>query len=63
MTQDKNQNIYIYLGANNLYGCAMSKFLATGGFKQRDPKNVGSNKYSTNSFKGCVSKIDLEFSK
>ena len=33
MTQDKNQNIYIYLGANNLYGCAMSKFLATGGFK------------------------------
>ena len=58
MTQDKNQNIYIFLGANNLYGYA-----ATGGFKQRDPKNVGSNKYSTNSFKGCVSKIDLEFSK
>ena len=33
MTQNKNQNLiysyksYIYLGANNLYGYAMSKFL------------------------------------
>ena len=37
MTQNKNQNT-IYLGMNNLYGCAMSKFLPTSGFKWIDPK-------------------------
>ena len=34
----------------------MSKYLST------DPKKFGSNKYS-NSFKGCVLEVDLEYPK
>ena len=29
---------HIYLDANNFYGCAISKFLRTSGFKWIDPK-------------------------
>ena len=35
----------ICLYANNLYGCAMSKFLPTDGLKSIDPKEFESNKY------------------
>ena len=34
----------IYLGANNLYGYDMFKFLARGGFKWIEPKDFDSNK-------------------
>ena len=41
----------------------MSKFLPTNGFKWIDPKKFGLNKYVTNSSKGCVLKVDLEYPK
>ena len=44
----------IHLDVNNLYGCAMPKFLATRHLKQRDPKEFELNKYTSNSSKGCV---------
>ena len=51
----------IYLDANNLYGYGMSKFLPKSGFKWIDPKNL--NKYTSNSSKGCVLEVDLEYPK
>ena len=42
----------IYLDANNVYGSAMCKFLLTSGFK-----------CTSNSSKGCVFEIDLEYPK
>lgn len=39
----------------------MSKFLLTGGFKWIDPNKFDSNKYSSNSSKGCALKFDLEY--
>ena len=53
----------IYLDANNLYGCAMSRFLSTSGFKWIDPKKFDLNKYTNYSSKGCVSEVDLEYLK
>ena len=51
----------IYLDANNLYGYTMSKFPPTSGLKWIDPREFKSNKYSSNSLKGCVLEIDLEY--
>ena len=53
----------IYLDAKNLYIDAMSKFLSTSGFKWIDTKEFDLNKYSSNSSKGCVLEIDLEYLK
>ena len=53
----------IYLDANNLYGYAMSRFLVTSGFKWIEPKEFDLNKCSSNSLKGCVLEVDLEYSK
>ena len=53
----------IYLDANNLYGYAMSKFLPTSGFKWIDPKEFDLNKYTSNSLKGCVLEVILNFQK
>ena len=52
-----------YLDTNNLYGYAMSKFLPTSGFKWVDTKEFDLNKYTSNSSKGCVLKVDLEYAK
>ena len=41
----------------------MSEFLPIGESKWRDPKNVDFNKYSSNSWKGCVLAVDLEYPK
>ena len=41
----------------------MSKFLPTSGFKWIDPKDFGLNKCTSNSSKGCVLEVDLEYSK
>ena len=41
----------------------MSKFLPRSGFKWIDPKEFGLNKYTSNSSKGCVLKVDLEYPK
>ena len=60
----KQESKYItYLEANNLYGYAMSKFLPTSGFKWIDPKEFDLNKYTSNSSKGCVLEVNLEYSK
>ena len=48
---------------NNLCGYAMPKFLPTSGFKLIDPEQFGLNKYSSNSSKGCVLEVDLEYPK
>ena len=53
----------IYLDVNNLYGYAMSKFLPTSRFKWIDPKEFDLNKYSSNSLRGCVLEVDLEYPK
>ena len=41
----------------------MSKFLPTIGFKQIDPKEFDLNKYTSNSSKGYVLEVDLEYPK
>ena len=41
----------------------MSKFLPTRGFKWIDSKEFDSNKYASNSSKGCVLEVDLEYPK
>ena len=51
----------IYSDRNSLYGHAMSKLLPTSGFKWIDPKEFYLNKYTSNSWKGCVPKVDLEY--
>ena len=52
-----------YLDTNNLYGYAMSKFLQITGFKWIDPKEFDLSKYTSNSLKGCVLEVDLEYPK
>ena len=53
----------IYLNANNLYGFAMSKFLPTSSFKWIDPKEFDLNICTSNSSKGCVLEVNLEYQK
>ena len=60
-TKQESKHI-IYLDANNLYGYAISKFIPTG-LKWIDPKEFDLNKYTSNSSKGCVLKVDLEYPK
>ena len=47
----------------NLCGYAMSTFLPTSGFKRIDTKEFDLNKYPSNSSKGCVLEVDLEYPK
>ena len=53
----------IYLDVNNLYTIAMSKFLPTSGLKWIAPKEFDLNKYTSNSTKGCVLEVNLEYFK
>ena len=53
----------MYLDANNLYDYAMSKFLPISGFKWIDCKAFDSIKYTSDSSKGCVLEVDLEYLK
>ena len=41
----------------------MSKFLSTSGFKWIDPEESDLNKYTRNSSKRCILKVDLEYPK
>ena len=60
----KQVSYYIrYLDVNNLYGYAMSKFPPTNGFKRMDPREFDLNRYASNSSKGCVLEVDLEYPK
>ena len=49
------------MDANNV--CGYAKFLPTCKFKWIDPKRFDINKYTNNSSKGCLLKLDLEFPK
>ena len=53
----------IYLDAYNLYGYAMAKFLPTSVFEWNDPAEFEVNKYTSNSWKVCILKVDLECQK
>ena len=53
----------IYLDTDNLHGYETSKVLRTSGFKWLDPKEFDLNKYTSNSLKGCVFEVDLEYPK
>ena len=52
-----------YFTANNLYGYAMLKLLPTSEFKWIDLKEFDQNRYNSNSSKGCVLEVDLEYPK
>ena len=41
----------------------LCKFFTNGGFKWIDPEMLDLNKYTSNSSKGCVLEVDLEYSK
>ena len=59
----KESKHIISLDVNNLYGYAMSKFIRERGFKWTDPTELDLNKYTSNSSKGCVLEVDLEYPK
>ena len=50
-----------YLHKNNLYGCAMLKFLPTDRFKCLNPGKLNLDRYENDSLGGCVLGIDLEY--
>ena len=51
------------MNTNNLHGYAISKFLPASGFKWINSKEFDLNKYTSNSSKGCVLEVDLEYPK
>ena len=57
----KESKHVIYLGANNLYDYAMSKFRLASRFKWLYSKEFDLNKYTNYSSKGCVLEADLEY--
>ena len=61
--QKQESKHIIYLDANNLYGFAMSKYLPKSGFKWMDSKEFDLNKFTSNSFKGWVLEVNLEYPK
>ena len=61
--QKQESKHIIYLDANNLYGFAMSKYLPKCGFKWMDSKEFDLNKFTSNSFKGWVLEVNLEYPK
>ena len=61
--QKQESKHIIYLDANNLYGFAMSKYLLKSGFKWMDSKEFDLNKFTSNSFKGWVLEVNLEYPK
>ena len=54
---------HMYLDANNLYGYAMSKFVARNGFKWINAKEFDLNQYTIISSKGFVLEVDLVYPK
>ena len=59
----KQKRKHIHLDMNILYTYAMPKLLPTGGSKWTNPKEFNMNKYTSNSSKRGVLKVDLEYSK
>ena len=64
---EKAPSKYImYLDANNLYGWAMSQYLPTSNFKWMTDKEItrlNLGKYSTDSNRGFIPEVDLEYPK
>ena len=58
--KQESQHI-ICLDANNLYGYAMYNFLPASGLKGIGPKEFNLNKYTSNSIKGCLLKVDFQY--
>ena len=62
---EKAPSKYImYLDTNNLYGWAMSQYLATGGFRWSTEKEINTidlAKYKEDSKKGLILEVDLEY--
>ena len=52
-----------YLDTDNLYCYAMPKFLLISGFKWIGPKEFDLNKYTSNTLKGWVLEVDIEYPK
>ena len=48
---------------NNLYGYKIPKFFPASGFKWIDPNKFHLNKYTSNSLRGCVLEVNLEYPK
>lgn len=61
--ESKKSKDIIFLDANKLYGCAISKFISTNGFQWIDPKRFGLNKCTRNSSKGCFLKFVFKYPK
>ena len=53
----------MYLDASSFYGYPKSQFLPTSGTKWVDPKDLDSNKNSSNSSRICVLEVDLKYPK
>ena len=45
-----------------MYGHAIPKILQTNGLEKIDSEEFDLNKHTSNSLKGCVLKVDLEYS-
>ena len=62
---DKQTSKYImYLDANNLYGCVMSKFLPTSGFKwmiKEQTEKLNLSKYTEDSKEGLMLQVDPDY--
>ena len=62
-TYDENApSKYMYLDANNLYGCAMCQYLQTGNFKWLSEKQIDKldlAKYRKYSTKGLILEVDI----
>ena len=59
----QESKLIICLDVNNSHGYAMSKFLPISGFKWTVRKEFYLNKYTSNSSKGCLFEVDLEYPK
>ena len=60
---EKESKHMLCLDTNNLYGYVMYRFLTTSGLKWIDPKEFNLNKYASNSSKGYVLEVTLEYPK
>ena len=59
----KQDSRHIYLNGNNFYGYETFKFFSSSEFKWIDSKEIGLSEYTSNSSKGCVLEVGLEYSK
>ena len=61
---DKESKFIMYLDVNNLYGWAMSQYLAHSGFNWLNQKEISDfclNSISENRFVGYILEVDLEY--